>query len=89
MTPPVSTDPGLLSRPLRVICVFNSVVWLVAQPPWFQAGALTTAGAIAGAAMWALLGFGGNRPGWVRSATVLVAGAYLGMLVGRIVVEGF
>lgn len=81
-------DGATLSTSLRVICVGNAVVWLIAQPPWFEAAPLSTASAIGGAVMWALLGIGGNRPGRVRGATLFVASAYLGMMVAKLLADG-
>jgi hypothetical protein len=84
-----STDAATLSPALRTICAFNAVVWLFAQPPWFTAGALTTGGAIAGATLWALLAIGGNRAGWLRRATLAVAAGYLGLLLAKLLGDGF
>lgn len=86
---PGPDDGASFSIALRVVFVLNAIVWLIAQPPWHAANALATGTAIAGAAMWLVLGLGGNRPGWRRKLTLLAASYYLGMLVARVIYEGF
>lgn len=77
-------DPMQLSRPLRIICMFNATVWLIAHPIKAESDAWSAFGSLLGAAFWAALAAWGNRAGWPRRATLAMALACAAYLATRI-----
>ncbi|KFN48986.1 hypothetical protein [Arenimonas composti] len=76
--------PAALPLPLRIVCGFNAIVWLVATPPWSAPGALAAGSAAVGAALWAALAIGGNR---TRIAQQLATGIGVGYLLSLVAVR--
>ena len=78
-------SPAALPTALRIVCGFNAVVWLIAQPPWSSPGPLATGSAACGALLWAALAIGGNRTPRARQFATGVGVAYLASLVAVLV----
>ena len=73
------------TTPLRAIFGLVAIATLLSNSPWEQANQLAAVTAYTGSLMWGLMAAFGNKAGWQRTLTMLVAVAYLALVVSKIV----
>ena len=72
------------TMPLRVIFGLVAIATFLSNTPWNQSDQMDAIMFYAGSSMWGLMAVFGNKPGWKRSLTLVVAIIYLALVVGKI-----
>jgi hypothetical protein len=72
------------TMPLRALFALVAIATLLGNAPWQQPDQWTAITAYAGSIMWGVMAAFGNKAGWQRRLTLVVAIAYLVLVVGKL-----
>ena len=83
MSTDVQRNDGF-TMPMRAVFALVAIGTLLSNSPWEQPDQLAAITAYAGSAMWGAMAAFGNKAGWQRHLTLIVAIVYLVLVFGRL-----